>query len=89
MVLGLQYMKQFTGDVKAHCVNTVDSVLIPKFQSVSIVPSQLDPRDAHNHYLAYGDSGGNLVLIKNRQPVFYDQFSFNQIASIKWLRISL
>ena len=90
-------MKQFTGDVKAHCVNTVDSVIIPKFKSMSIAPSLNEPEDEHSdrkrslsdHYLVYGDSGGNLVLIKNREPVFYDQFSFNQVAAIKWLRISL
>ena len=88
-MLGLQYMEQFTGDAKAHCVNTIDSVLIPKFQGVTIAPSQLEAGDAHEHYLVYGDSGGNLVLIKDGQPVFYDQFSPHQVAAIQWLRISL
>ena len=72
MLFGLQHMKEFTGDVKAHYVNTIDSMLIPKFQNLSVAPGQLDAQEAHDHYLVYGDSGGNLVLMKNKQPVFYD-----------------
>ena len=66
-------MKEFAGDVKVHCVNTVDSVLIPKLHAASTSPSRLDPDEDHDHYLVYGDSGGNLVLLRNSQPVYYDQ----------------
>ena len=41
-------------------------------------------------FLAFGDSSGNLVLYKNRKPVFYSQIlSHGQVVAIKFMNVSL
>ena len=76
-LLGLTYLTEFLGqEIKPSCINTIDHVLIPWKQSLSMHPSQFDaaledgPRVTE--FLMFGDESGNLVLYKNRQPVFHD-----------------
>ena len=40
-------------------------------------------------YLTFGDASGNLVLYKNREPVFHDQITYGQVAAVKFLSVSL
>lgn len=66
----LSSMQQFAGDVKAHCVNTADAILVPKVQGYQA--SAFKPGDVNVLFIIYGDSRGNLVLLKSSQPVYYD-----------------
>lgn len=40
-------------------------------------------------FLMFGDASGNLILFKNRKPVFQDQITYGQVAAIKFLNVSL
>ena len=93
-LLGLAYMTDFMGQqVKSSCINTVDIVLVPWKESLSLHPSLFyegkakGPRAAE--YLAFGDTAGNLILYKNREPVFFDQVTYGNVASVKFLNVSL
>ena len=73
----MAYLTDFLGEeVKPSCVNTIDHVLIPWKQSLSVHPSLFDealengPRVTE--FLTFGDENGNLVLYKNRRPAFHD-----------------
>ena len=49
--------------------------------------SENGPRVAE--FLMFGDAAGNLVLYKNREPVFYDQITYGQVVAVNFLNISL
>lgn len=40
-------------------------------------------------FLTFGDSSGNLVLYKNREPVFHDQVTYAQVVALRFLDVSL
>ena len=77
VLLGLAYLTEFLGqETKASCVNTIDHVLIPWKQQQSMHPSlfneAMEDGPRVTEFLMFGDASGNLVLYKNRQPVFHD-----------------
>ena len=67
--------------------------MIPWKQSLSLHPSMFNaaaedcPRVTE--FLMFGDAAGNLVLYKNRLPVFHEQVTSGQIAAVKFLNVSL
>ena len=68
-------------------MNTADAILVPKVTSNQ--ESNFKPGDVNVMFIVYGDSHGNLILLKSSQPVFHDQFSNNQISALKMLNTSL
>lgn len=76
-MLGLAYIRKFLGqESKTACINTLDHVLIPWKQDRSLHPDQFDAVEENGprvtEFLVFGDALGNLVLFKNREPVFQD-----------------
>ena len=77
VLLGLAYMTTFLGqELKASCINAVDQLLLPWKESLSMHPAlfndQLDNGPRVTEFITIGDAHGNLVLFKNRKPVFHD-----------------
>ena len=94
ILLGLSYLTDFIGmEVKPSCINTMDHLLLPWKQTISLHPScfneMSDDCPKVNEFLAFGDSLGNLVLYQNREPVFYEQYCFGQVCSLRFLKTSL
>ena len=40
-------------------------------------------------FLMFGDTAGNLVLYKNREPVYHDQITYGQVVAVNFINISL
>ena len=78
ILLGVAYMNDFLGqELKPSCINALVHLLVPWRESFSMQPAlfndaldEAGPRVTE--FLAFGDSGGNLVLLKNREAVFHD-----------------
>ena len=68
-------------------------MLVPWKESTSLHPSIFQEGKANGpraaEYLMFGDTAGNLVLYKNREPIFFDQVTYGNVASVKFLNASL
>ena len=55
----------------------------------SLFDEALEDGPRVTEFLAFGDASDNLVLYKNREPVFHDQVTYGQVAAVKFLSVSL